>query len=525
MDVSNYSVWGASAALVFLTSGVIWQMICKSPPPWSKELGVLGQPRDKKLQGTAVVCGGSIAGTVTARILADHFERVILVDPEILDNEKPKTRIMQYDAIHFFLHLFVAGARRLWPDFDQELLAAGARLAPADPRLCYSGIPLITPYHDYPQGRFPETLMIRRSTAQKVLHTLLMKHATATDITLLAGTVRGLEASGDMSSIHSVLVRKPDGTQMHLNDVALVADCTGSTQAGLKWLKSAGFSLPANLRCSYNGNLRYASLCFTVPPELEATLPIPEPATKTGAIYCYAQHFEYGSSVIGLVKTDNNTMQFMVGDSGVGDGDLPRIASDVVPFISGVRGHAPIPSWFLETVTILCEHGNPSFDNIKIPTQSYIQYHSLPAEVLPSNFVAIGDSNLQLNPIHGQGFSKVILNGLAFDSLLRSVNSGLRSLPREFSARYFKKNATYTQGLWDATKLHDYGTSSCQPMEGETKDTGRFVRWFEMKLVSAATQDDEVGSALWHVRHLLAADKILLAPTVLWKTLWACSRF
>jgi hypothetical protein len=41
----------------------------------------------------------SVAGTVTARILADHFERVILVDPEI-DDAKPKTRILQYHALH-----------------------------------------------------------------------------------------------------------------------------------------------------------------------------------------------------------------------------------------------------------------------------------------------------------------------------------------------------------------------------------------------------------------------------------------
>lgn len=58
---------------------------------------------------------------------------------------------------------------------------------------------------------------------QKVLHTLLMKDATAMNVTLLAGTVQGLDVSGDMSSIHGVIVRKSDGTQMHLNDVAFVA--------------------------------------------------------------------------------------------------------------------------------------------------------------------------------------------------------------------------------------------------------------------------------------------------------------
>jgi len=82
---------------------------------------------------------------VTARILADHFERVVIVDPEIEDEEKPKTRIIQYTATHgepppssdkiasittfypVLLSLFVHGARRPWPNFDSEVLAASGR--------------------------------------------------------------------------------------------------------------------------------------------------------------------------------------------------------------------------------------------------------------------------------------------------------------------------------------------------------------------------------------------------------------
>ncbi|KAJ7112749.1 hypothetical protein C8R43DRAFT_1138809 [Mycena crocata] len=47
--------------------------------------------------------------------------------------------------------------------------------------------------------------------------------------------------------------------------------------------------------------------------------------------------------------------------------------------------------------------------------------------------------------------------------------------------------------LLDSTRLHDYGNPTCKPVEGETKDTGRFMRWFERRLLSAATQDEEVA--------------------------------
>jgi hypothetical protein len=81
-------------------------------------------------------------------------------------------------------------------------------------------------------------------------------------------------------------------------------------------------------------------------------------------------------------------------------------------------------------------------------------------------------------------------------------------------------------------------------MAGETRDDGRFARWFELKLISAAIQvglfiytpsswhvelnalqHQEVASVLWRVRNMIAAERALLAPTVLWKALWTRSRF
>ena len=49
-----------------------------------EELKTLAEPRPEgaKLKGTVVIAGGSVAGLATARMCTDHFENVIVVEPE-----------------------------------------------------------------------------------------------------------------------------------------------------------------------------------------------------------------------------------------------------------------------------------------------------------------------------------------------------------------------------------------------------------------------------------------------------------
>ncbi|KAJ7257644.1 hypothetical protein C8J57DRAFT_1234791 [Mycena rebaudengoi] len=267
----------------------------------------------------------SIAGTVVARVLADHFDRVILVDPELLDLEKPKTQVSPA-----LFSLFTDGARRVWPNFVTELRAMGGR---------HSG-----------------------SATQKALHAVLMQHLTAANITVWPGTVRGVEASDNQSSIRSVIVRKLDGTQVVVNDIGLVVggyffdSQTESTslyvpegsKAGMKWLETAAFSLPDNLRCSYKPNIRTAfhgrvhrvhKLCRPVPTrQLPGSTDSAEPGRHSSSLgslspssQSHTQHFTYGLSVTALRKTDNNTMQVMLTSS---EDNLPRSVPEILPFPS-----------------------------------------------------------------------------------------------------------------------------------------------------------------------------------------------
>src|SRR6266508_3836452 len=74
----------------------------------------------------AIVIGASMAGLVAARVLADHFERVTVVERDRLPSE-PVLRAGVPQARHVHV-LLLSGARlleRLFPGLDDQLAAAG----------------------------------------------------------------------------------------------------------------------------------------------------------------------------------------------------------------------------------------------------------------------------------------------------------------------------------------------------------------------------------------------------------------
>src|SRR5690242_12422743 len=79
--------------------------------------------------GHAIVVGASMAGLVTARVLADRFESVTIVERDTLpDSSEPHKGVPQGRHAH---GLLAAGERvmaELFPGFVDELTAGGAQV-------------------------------------------------------------------------------------------------------------------------------------------------------------------------------------------------------------------------------------------------------------------------------------------------------------------------------------------------------------------------------------------------------------
>jgi 2-polyprenyl-6-methoxyphenol hydroxylase-like FAD-dependent oxidoreductase len=75
----------------------------------------------------AIVIGGSIAGLLAARVLADHFDRVTMIERDHLpDRPQPRKGVPQASHVHVLLAKGLHIIESLYPGISSELLADGA---------------------------------------------------------------------------------------------------------------------------------------------------------------------------------------------------------------------------------------------------------------------------------------------------------------------------------------------------------------------------------------------------------------
>jgi flavin-dependent dehydrogenase len=75
----------------------------------------------------AIVVGGSMAGLLAARALADHFARVTILDRDTFpDAPAPRKGVPQARHVHALLLRGQAILERLFPGLQRDLAAAGA---------------------------------------------------------------------------------------------------------------------------------------------------------------------------------------------------------------------------------------------------------------------------------------------------------------------------------------------------------------------------------------------------------------
>ncbi|HEY0803906.1 MAG TPA: FAD-dependent monooxygenase, partial [Pseudonocardiaceae bacterium] len=204
---------------------------------------------------TAVVIGGSIAGSLAAAALADYATQVVVVDRDVL----PAAPVLRKGAPHAHqVHALTVGGRLAM----EELLPGLTKNAVAD------GVPLIDTAKDIRYatkcGWLPRFDSEMRSlmASRPYIETLLRRHASALDnVTFRDSTeVTGWLLEDDR--VVGVETRGP-GDQVGQIRAGLVIDTMGRGSATPDWLEVHGYPRPE--QTTINARWGYATV-YLKPP-------------------------------------------------------------------------------------------------------------------------------------------------------------------------------------------------------------------------------------------------------------------
>ncbi|KAK0489401.1 hypothetical protein IW261DRAFT_1390954 [Armillaria novae-zelandiae] len=492
----------------------------------------------QKIKGTAVICGGSIAGLVAARVCHDHFEDVVIVEPEtwlssqdakrtdVWNQENKRTRVMQYGLFHSFLASGYMSCARLFPNLAEECKLSSTRIGPNDQQVHMWGSEVVSPFKQY-SGSLPKTLYLGRAGLETLLRRLVLG-GDYKGIRQVIGTAVGISRDvSDPYLIDSVTVRTPEGTVTDI-PAALVIDCTGSAAAGLKWLRREGYGvnntyarneLPLDkLKISYDQKLHYSSLQFHVPPELGRKLPgLPVPYDECGMIYVFIPDTDKENRCIYTQRIEGDFIQFCFSVTGSESADeLPKTLEEAKDWARNLVTEVPIPEGWYAMLDMLKEvQDTMTCSQVRFAPSTWIRYEK--GVNLPSNWIATGDSVMRVNPIFGHGCSKAIGGAVCLNKLLQTVPV---SIPKDFSKQYFRMHADKIEPIWNTNKTIDYAFPTTVPVPGETLSEGAWLRWYMKKLTDLAFTDAQAASALWHVRVLLAPPTDLMQLSLVLKVAW-----
>lgn len=437
----------------------------------------------------AVVLGGSLAGLLTARVLADYFEHVTLIERDAY-SQTSETRkgIPQANHVHGLLVRGCQILEQLFPGLQDELVAAGAPLLDMANEIAWFtragwGI------------RFPSELKVLAFTRPLLDLHVRRRLAGNANVEILDNTdVLRLIPDTNSNHVAGVLIcPRTSGADRRVAKelrADLVVDTTGRASRAPRWLSDLGYEPPKEI--VIDANLGYASRLYRIPENFHgdwqcAYVQSAPPDRKRGAI---------------LFKVEDN--RWLVTLTG-GGGDHPP--SDEPGFLEFARSLAESTIYdairIAEPLTPIKTHR---------ATQNRLRHYEH-AKELPENFLLLGDAVCAFNPVYGQGMTTAALGALMLQKMLRERNGDLSGLSRRFQKRLAKVN----EAPWMMATGEDYRYT--ETVGGSPNLMNRFMHRYMDHVLQLATRSTSVRRVLLRAFNLLVPPTALFKPSILFRVL------
>jgi 2-polyprenyl-6-methoxyphenol hydroxylase-like FAD-dependent oxidoreductase len=411
-----------------------------------------------------------MAGLCATRVLADRFERVVVLERDILpDGPEPRRLVPQGRHPHLLL---VAGARVLdswFPGLIDELLRAGA-----------IQLDLCRDFHWHQAGA------VQRRPAS-------MLHGPAMSRPLLEWTVRqrvGKHANVEIRDATTVDGLLGDAQEQRIVGVRigderlaseLVVDATGRAARTIDWIHELGY--PAPRTSVVEVDTRYVSRLYrrTLVPSRDwrAAAVIGDPATKRLAM---------------LLPAEDD--MWILAFAGI-NGEAPP--TDDVELLDYARR---FESSVIEDVITSSE---PLGDPVTHRFPANQRRHVESLRRFPIGWVLLGDAVCSYDPIYGQGMTSAAQQAEALAHALDRAGA----VNRAFARAYFRAAGRIVSTPWSIAVGGDFayeGTKGKKPFGTD------LLNHYMDRIIKAGQCDDHVVIRLNEVVSLVRSPQSLISP-------------
>jgi 2-polyprenyl-6-methoxyphenol hydroxylase-like FAD-dependent oxidoreductase len=415
----------------------------------------------------ALVIGAGIAGLLSARVLSEYYENVLIIERDVLP-AKPEPRAGTPQSYH--LHRLLPRGKmileRLFPGYVDSLLAQGAYpLQNKELVVAYiaGSATLRQPEKDVLCSR----AMLEWELRQRV--------QALPNVRFLTGyEVIDLETSTDQGRITGVHLRERGHLEQRTTIKAeLVVDASGRSSKLTHWLRELGYTLlePEVVHSS----IGYSSRYYQAPPHFgEKQGTVVSEGSSDKEIYAAA-----------IAPIENNILTVILGSVG----DMPYPPTDTAQFDHEVT--RLISTQLIDMVQGAEPLAAPR--GYRVP--ECVRQHYEEMEHWPAGLLVLGDALCHFDPIYGQGMTVAAIEA---ETLALCLGEQQQQPQPDFERRTLQRMQAIISPAWWLSAIADLrwpGTSYV----GEGQPKG-------IKLIHAYI-DQYIKYALKHQEVLKPGDK------------------
>ncbi|MEU4421701.1 FAD-dependent monooxygenase [Actinoplanes sp. NPDC024001] len=414
----------------------------------------------------AIVLGGSVAGLLAARVLADHAAEVIVVERDDVGRDAAGGRrgVPQQFQVHTLLPGGRAQIERLFPGFTEEAVSLGAVLSLGHQVQAWAD--------DVRAVQTPNAVLL--SESRTFLETLL-RHRT-----LALGNVRSVRGIAT-----GLGYRDGQVTAVRIDDQEIpadfVVDAMGRASRLSDWLDADGWERPEleRMRIDVNYATAYFRRAHQDPP-------------IGAAISRFSPHYRKKTQAAVTAIED---MQWMLMLTTYGE---DRLLPDLGDFLARCED---LPPLFQEIA-----REEPAGD-VRVYRQTDARRRRFDRLTrLPGRLVSVGDAVASFNPVYGQGMSSAALHASCLAEYLSATSD-----PAQPATHFFQLQKVVVDAAWDLSTSGD-----AQRLEtAKPPASVRVQRALINQVIAASTVDLTIATKFNDVAFMRTHPSTLATPAVL----------